>query len=217
MRRGTGPLVLSPAQDRNEQNDDNDQAGQASECNAHPEQGAAYGAKNWRKRQEPQAAFALAVLPPRGELVAVREFQLGEHARDMGPDRLGTAAETDGNLRVGAALANLRENPLLGRSQRIRVWWAATASSLHGATLAGHDPNYLTHLQEQETEFDRRVKSLTAIQRWILDRAWGVVALPISSVSLFGFSSRLQDFAPHDWLNLHDLRRESMWLGDAGS
>ena len=45
--------------------------------------------------------------------------------------------------------------------------------------------------------------------------AWCVLPLPVSTVQYFGVSSRLRDFAPDDWLNFYDLRRESMWLADA--
>ena len=66
--------------------------------------------------------------------------------------------------------------------------------------------------QDQETDFDTRAELLTEIQRWILDRAWAVLPLPVSRVQHYAFSSRLQDFAPEDWLNYYSLRRESMWL-----
>ncbi len=69
--------------------------------------------------------------------------------------------------------------------------------------------------QEQETDFDRRAVLLTEIQRWILDRAWCVLPLPVSKFQYFGFSSRLRDFGPDDWGNHYGLRRESMWLADA--
>ena len=69
--------------------------------------------------------------------------------------------------------------------------------------------------QEQELDFGARVELLTEIQRWILDRAWCTLALPVSNVSYYGFSSRLRDYAPDDWLNYYGLRRESMWLADA--
>ena len=68
--------------------------------------------------------------------------------------------------------------------------------------------------QEQETHFDTRVHLLTETQRWILDHAWSVLPLPISTTQYYGFSTRLRDYAPDDWLNLYDLRRESMWLAD---
>ena len=66
--------------------------------------------------------------------------------------------------------------------------------------------------QGQETDFDTRAELLTEIQRWILDRAWSVLPLPVSRVQHYAFSSRLQDFAPDDWVNYYGLRRESMWL-----
>ncbi len=69
--------------------------------------------------------------------------------------------------------------------------------------------------QEQELDFDARIELLTEIQRWVLDRAWSVVPLPVSTVQYLAFSSRLRDFAPDDWANFYGLRRESMWLADA--
>ena len=69
--------------------------------------------------------------------------------------------------------------------------------------------------QGQETDFDTRGELLTDIQRWILDRAWAVLPLPVNTVQHYAFSSRLRDFAPDDWLNFYSLRRESMWLADA--
>ena len=67
--------------------------------------------------------------------------------------------------------------------------------------------------QEQEVDFDVRVELLTEIQRWILDHAWCTLALPISSVSYYGFSfAAAGTTPPEEWLNLYDLRRESMWL-----
>ena len=68
--------------------------------------------------------------------------------------------------------------------------------------------------QGQETDFDTRAELLTEIQRWILDNAWAVLPLPVSRVQHYGFSSRLQDFAPDDWVNYYGLRRESMWLAE---
>ena len=68
--------------------------------------------------------------------------------------------------------------------------------------------------QQQELDFDARVYLLTDIQRWILDRQWCNWALPVSSVSHYGFSSRLRDHAPEEWLNSYSLRRESMWLAE---
>ena len=69
--------------------------------------------------------------------------------------------------------------------------------------------------QEQEIDFDTRVHLLTDAQRWILDNAWCVLPLPVSTVQYYAFNSRLRDFAPDDWGNFYDLRRESMWLADA--
>ncbi len=73
----------------------------------------------------------------------------------------------------------------------------------------------LLEAQEQETDVEARTVLLKELQHWILDRHWCNWSLPISSVSFYGFSSRLRDFAPNDWLNSYDRRRESMWLDDA--
>ena len=69
--------------------------------------------------------------------------------------------------------------------------------------------------QERILDADARADLLTDIQRWILDRHWCNWALPVSAVSHYGFSARLRDHAPDDWLNFYDRRRESMWLADA--
>ena len=69
--------------------------------------------------------------------------------------------------------------------------------------------------QEAETDPEARAELLTGVQTWILDRHWCNWKLPISTVSYYGFSSRLQDFGVADWQNSYDRRRESMWLDDA--
>ena len=69
--------------------------------------------------------------------------------------------------------------------------------------------------QERIFDADARADLLTGIQRWILDRHWCNWALPVNAVYHWGFSARLRDHAPDDWLNFHDRRRESMWLDDA--
>ena len=66
--------------------------------------------------------------------------------------------------------------------------------------------------QEQEVDVEARAELLSELQHWILDRHWCNWSLPPSTVSFYGFSSRLRDFAPNDWLNFYDRRRESMWL-----
>ena len=68
--------------------------------------------------------------------------------------------------------------------------------------------------QQAETDPEDRAVLLMQVQRWILDNAWAVLPLPISSVQHYAVSSRLRDFAPDDWLNGYGLRRESMWLAD---
>ena len=77
-------------------------------------------------------------------------------------------------------------------------------------TLAG-----MLEAQERILDADARADLLTDIQRWILNRHWCNWALPVSAVSHYGFSARLRDHAPDDWLNFYDRRRESMWLADA--
>ncbi len=69
--------------------------------------------------------------------------------------------------------------------------------------------------QEAETDPEARAELLTGVQRWILDRHWCNWKLPISTVSYYGFSSRLQDFGVADWQNSYDRRRESMWVKEA--
>ncbi len=69
--------------------------------------------------------------------------------------------------------------------------------------------------QEAETDPEARAALLTELQRWILDNHWCNWRMPVSSVSYFGFSSRLRDFGQNDWNNFYDRRRESMWLADA--
>tara|TARA_B100001123_G_scaffold180835_1_gene207136 strand:- start:7952 stop:9769 length:1818 start_codon:yes stop_codon:yes gene_type:complete len=73
----------------------------------------------------------------------------------------------------------------------------------------------LLEAQEQETDPEARTEKLKDLQHWILDRHWCNWSLPQSSVSYYGFSSRLKDFAPNDYLNFYSNRRESMWLDDA--
>ena len=69
--------------------------------------------------------------------------------------------------------------------------------------------------QEAETDPEARAELLTGVQTWILDRHWCNWKLPISTVSYYGFSSRLQDFGVADWQNSYDRRRESMWVKEA--
>ena len=69
--------------------------------------------------------------------------------------------------------------------------------------------------QEAETDIEARAALLTEVQTWILDRHWCNWKLPISTVSYFGFSARLQDQGVADWQNFYDRRREAMWLKDA--
>ena len=69
--------------------------------------------------------------------------------------------------------------------------------------------------QEAETDIEARAALLTEVQTWILDRHWCNWKLPISTVSYYGFSARLQDQGVADWQNFYDRRREAMWLKDA--
>ena len=70
----------------------------------------------------------------------------------------------------------------------------------------------LLNAQEAETDPEARAELLTGVQTWILDNHWCNWGLPISTVSYYGFSSRLQDQGIDNWLNHYDRRRESMWL-----
>ena len=70
----------------------------------------------------------------------------------------------------------------------------------------------MLNAQEAETDPEARAELLTEVQTWILDHHWCNWILPISSVSYYGFSARLQDQGFADWLNFYDRRRESMWL-----
>ncbi len=70
----------------------------------------------------------------------------------------------------------------------------------------------LLNAQEAETDPEARAELLTGVQTWLLDNHWCNWGLPISTVSYYGFSSRLQDQGIDNWLNHYDRRRESMWL-----
>ena len=73
----------------------------------------------------------------------------------------------------------------------------------------------MLNAQEAETDPEARAAIITEMQRWILDNHFCNWRMPISSVSFFGFNSRLRDFGQSDWANFYDRRRESMWLADA--
>ena len=73
----------------------------------------------------------------------------------------------------------------------------------------------MLNAQEAETDPEARGELLTGVQTWILDNHWCNWRLPVSSVAYFGFSSRLQDQGIADWVNMYNMRRESMWLNDA--
>ncbi len=70
----------------------------------------------------------------------------------------------------------------------------------------------MLNAQEAETDAEARAELLTELQRWILDNHWCNWRLPVSSISYYGFSSRLQDQGVANWLNGYSLRREAMWL-----
>ncbi len=70
----------------------------------------------------------------------------------------------------------------------------------------------MLNAQEAETDPEARAELLTGVQTWILDNHWCNWGLPISTVSYYGFSARLQDQGIADWLNQYSLRREAMWL-----
>ena len=73
----------------------------------------------------------------------------------------------------------------------------------------------MLNAQEAETDPEARAQLLTELQTWILDNHYCNWNPPVSAISFYGFSSRLQDFGQDDWLNSYDRRRESMWLNDA--
>ena len=79
-----------------------------------------------------------------------------------------------------------------------------------GAVLIG-----MLNAQEAELDTEARAGLLSEIQHWILERHWCNWSLPPSTVSYYGFSSRLRDYEPNEWLNFYANRRESMWLADA--
>ena len=109
-----------------------------------PQQRAADGGQRRRERKGRQEAPALPVGPPGCEGMAVVEAELSEHAGDMRLDGLGAQPQPDGDLDVRPTLAQLVEDALLGGGEEIGVRGASTASSRHGATLAGDPPNYIT-------------------------------------------------------------------------
>lgn len=73
--------------------------------------------------------------------------------------------------------------------------------------------------QNEEVDHEARVQIITDLQRWILDRAWGIFTMPMASESYLAVSSRLRDYGKDDWFNAYSgnntPRRESAWLADA--
>ena len=73
--------------------------------------------------------------------------------------------------------------------------------------------------QTQELDHETRVQIITDLQRWILDRAWGIFTMPMAAESFLAVSSRLRDYGKDDWFNAYSgnntPRREAAWLDDA--
>ncbi len=73
--------------------------------------------------------------------------------------------------------------------------------------------------QTQELDHETRVQIITDLQRWILDRAWGIFTMPMAAESYLAVSSRLRDYGKDDWFNGYSgnntPRRETAWLDDA--
>ena len=73
--------------------------------------------------------------------------------------------------------------------------------------------------QTQELDHETRVQIITDLQRWILDRAWGIFTLPMAAESYLAVSSRLRDYGKDDWFNAYSgnntPRREAAWLDQA--
>ena len=74
-------------------------------------------------------------------------------------------------------------------------------------------------LQNETVDHEARVQIITDLQRWILDRAWGIFTMPMAATSFLAVSSRLRDYGKDDWFNAYAVgnvpRRESAWLADA--
>ncbi len=73
--------------------------------------------------------------------------------------------------------------------------------------------------QNETVDHEERVQIITDLQRWILDRAWGIFTLPMAAESYLAVSSRLRDYGKDDWFNAYSgnntPRREAAWLDDA--
>lgn len=74
-------------------------------------------------------------------------------------------------------------------------------------------------VQNETLDHESRVQVITDLQRWIMDRAWGIFIMPMAATSFLGVSSRLRDYGKDDWFNSYAWnnvpRRESAWLADA--
>ncbi len=74
-------------------------------------------------------------------------------------------------------------------------------------------------IQNETLDHEERVEIITDLQRWILDRAWGIFTMPMAATAFLGVSSRLRDYGKDDWFNAYSAtnvpRRESAWLADA--
>jgi len=72
--------------------------------------------------------------------------------------------------------------------------------------------------QNETVDHEERVQILTDLQRWMLDRAWGIFMMPVASEAYLAVSNRLRDYGKDDWFNAYTgnntPRRESAWLAD---
>ncbi|MXY88385.1 MAG: ABC transporter substrate-binding protein [Dehalococcoidia bacterium] len=72
--------------------------------------------------------------------------------------------------------------------------------------------------QNETVDHEERVQIITDLQRWILDRAWGIFMMPVAAEAYLAVSNRLRDYGKDDWFNAYTgnntPRRESAWLDE---
>ena len=76
--------------------------------------------------------------------MAVLQFKLPEHVRDVVLDGVGTDAEAHGDLRVRPALAQLPEHPPLGRREDVWVARPSAAAAFHASILPHNGEGFPT-------------------------------------------------------------------------
>ncbi|MFN0094877.1 MAG: ABC transporter substrate-binding protein [Dehalococcoidia bacterium] len=83
-------------------------------------------------------------------------------------------------------------------------------SVLDGAKIVGD----LVEKQQSQLVKEERVQTITELQKWLLDNAWGHTMMPIASKSYLGLSTRIRDGGFDDWFNdnVYIMRRQAMWL-----